>query len=157
MAIRQSAAGGARRGGLIAMLQAVAAFVLLGALIFVGALPLLCLFLPAILALAVEREPGRPMTRTLLLFGTAGAWDPLSVVWQAGSPRGVEWMAMLDARAVVWAWLAQAAGWLLAEGIGLGLVLLADRETARIEAASRAEIAALTAEWNLGEVADRLP
>jgi hypothetical protein len=132
------------------MLQAAAASVF-GWLAFIGAFPLLCLLLPALLAVVLEREPGRPLTRTLLLFGIAGAWDPIAAFWQARSVNDVDWSAILGGRPLALAWLAQAAGCLLAEGAGLGFVLLADRESERIKAACQAEIAALRTEWSLTE------
>ena len=151
MAGKQSVQRVGKSGGVIGMLLTIAAAALFGVLIFIGALPLLCLFLPALLALVLEREPGRPMTRTLLLFGVAGAWDSIAAFWPAGSLRGADWTALADVHALVRAWLAQAVGCLLAEAIGLGFVLLADRESARVKAACETEIAALKAEWSLSE------
>lgn len=151
MAGKQSVQRAGKGGGIVGMLLTIAAATLFGALIFLGALPLLCLFLPALLALVLEREPGRPMTRTLLLFGVAGGWDSIAAFWPSGSLRGSDWAALADVHALVRAWLAQAAGCLLAEALGLGFVLLADRESTRVKAACEAEIAALKAEWSLSE------
>ena len=151
MAVRQLAKQPGKRRDTVGLLLLIASLALFGLLIFVGALPLLCLFLPTLLALIVEREPGRPMTRTLLLFGFAGAWDAIGAFWQGWSLHGADVMAMPDVHAIARAWLAQAGGCLLAEVIGLGFVLLVDRESARTKADSEAEIAALKVEWSLNQ------
>ena len=119
------------------------------ALLLSGALPALSLFLPALLMMALEQEAGRPMTRILLLFGLLGAWDALDGFWHASSLRAADWMALLDLHALALAWLAQAAGWLLAEGLALLLSHLSARDHARMRARTEAQIAELRAEWRL--------
>jgi len=124
--------------------------VLLGgviALAICGALPTLSLFLPTVLMLCLEQEPGRPMTRTLLLFGLAGSWDALVAFWRVGGQLPVDWMRLLDLYILARAWLAQCLGWLLAEGLTLLLVYLADRQAVQIRRSAHAEIGALAAEW----------
>lgn len=117
------------------------------ALAVCGALPTLSLFLPALLMLSLEQEPGRPMTRTLLLFGLVGAWDPLAAFWRAGGGHPMDWMQLLDLITLAHAWLAQCLGWLLAEGLTLLLVYVADRQAARVGGMAQSEIHALDAEW----------
>ncbi len=135
-----------RLGGIVMPVLLMAALV---ALLYSGALPALILFLPALLMLVIEQEPGRPMTRILLLFGLAGSWDVLDVFWHAGSLRISDGMGMLDLDTLARAWLAQAVGWLLAEGLSLLLTHVSDREQSQARARTEADVAALRAEWRL--------
>ena len=133
-----------RLGGILTPVMLLLGFV---AVVFSGALPALSLFLPALLMLVLEQEAGRPMTRTLLLFGLAGSWDALDTIWHAGSLRASDWMGLLDLNTLAVAWLAQAMGWLLAEGMALLLTHVSDREHARVRARTEADISSIRAEW----------
>jgi len=137
-------------GALTGIVLPIALVVGVIALLASGALPALCLFLPALLWLCTEQEPGRPMTRTLLLFGLVGAWDSLDAFWHVGAPRPADWISMLDIRALTRAWVAQAMGWLLAEGLALLMAFQADREIGRARQSYQAEISQLRAEWGDG-------
>ncbi len=124
--------------------------VILGALAILAtpsAVLAVVLLLPTAMAMAADRLPGRPVGRTVLLFGLAGACMPLSLLWRSGHGFDAALALATDLRTVSIGWAAQAAGWLVAQllPIVIGLYL---------EAEARAEIALLdrrraatAAEW----------
>ena len=93
-------------GTLVALVPAMA--VLLGVLLA-----------PALVALALDQEPGRPVGRSALLCALAGAIGPVRALWAAG--HGVDAaLALLSGLGPIGiAWAAAAAGWLMAELIPL--------------------------------------
>jgi hypothetical protein len=105
--------------------------------------------LPALLAWASDREPGRPMARNVMLFAAALSVPALAALWQAG--RG--WSACLDLLSeperLAAAWAAQAGAWLLGELAPLVLRLGMDAASRAQTTRLRARRARLEAEWGL--------
>jgi|SRR6266536_3299691 len=70
---------------------------------------------PALLALVLDRQPGRPKARSVALFGMAASVDPLRLLWANGHSMSTVTGLLGNTRVLATAWTAAAAGWLLAE------------------------------------------
>ncbi len=104
---------------------------------------------PAVLALMLDRQPGRPRARSIALFGMAASVDPLRTLWVSGH-------AMTDAAALLGdlhvlgiAWAAAAAGWLLAEAAPVAVRATLEALTISRTARLRALRSRLSEEWRL--------
>jgi len=115
------------------------------------AMTLAVLFAPAAAALVLALENGRRIGGVLLVYGLAAALPWLDLLW--GAAR--DWAGCLDLlsgmRLVGVCWGAQAAGWLLAEGIPMvSRLVLETRVHARIARLREAQ-GRLQEEWGLVE------
>ena len=70
---------------------------------------------PALLALMLDRAPGRPTARTMLLFGLSATVFPLLSLWKAGHTMAAAGVLAGDAGTLALAWAAAGGGWLLAQ------------------------------------------
>jgi hypothetical protein len=104
---------------------------------------------PALLAVLLDHEPGRPRARSIALCSMAAAIDPLRTLWTAGHNIAIATALLSNVRVVGMAWSAAAAGWLLAEIIPIGV--RAALEGVSVARASRlnAERAKLVETWGL--------
>jgi hypothetical protein len=105
------------------------------------------LLMPTILAMMADRLHGRPVGRTVLLFGLAGACGPEMTLWRSG--RGMEGAIALatDVHTLALSWSFQAGGWLLAQILSLGICFYVET-MARIEiTALEKRRAATAAQW----------
>ncbi len=104
---------------------------------------------PALLAILLDHEPGRPRARSIALCSMAAAIDPLRTLWTAGHNLATATALLGNVRVVGTAWVAAAAGWLLAEIIPVGvravLEVLAVARASRL----RAERAKLAETWGI--------
>jgi hypothetical protein len=104
---------------------------------------------PALLAIALDHEPGRPRARSIALCSMAAAVDPLRTLWTAGHSMATAGALLGNLQIVGTAWSAAAAGWLLAEvtpiAVRAGLEALSIARAARL----RAERARLVEAWGL--------
>lgn len=73
------------------------------------------LLAPGIVALRFDREPGRPMARTVLSCGLAGCVQPMIALWNTGQSFGAAVAIVTDPSMFSTAWSAAAAGWLLTQ------------------------------------------
>ena len=73
------------------------------------------LLTPALVAYALDRAPGRPVARPLLLIGLAGAARPLASLWWMGNHMATALDLLGDTTIVAAAWGAQATLWLAIE------------------------------------------
>ena len=144
---------GSRAGNPSAMLWLGLAGGALVALETPSALLLGILLAPGLIALAVERSPGRPIARCVLLSGLAAAIMPVRALWAEPNSVAASLGLALDPSTLGLAWSAAAAGWLLCELAPFAL------ERA-MEASSRSRIArlhakreALEAEWGFPPLA----
>jgi hypothetical protein len=131
---------------------------LCGALVAVAppaALLLGGLLAPGLVTLLLDRAPGRPASRAILLFGTAGSLPALRQFWFSAQDLDAA-LGLLGTPAVLAsAWLAAACGWLVLEMAPLGVRLaLEQRDRLRAEAL-RAERTALAEEWGLPASGER--
>ena len=123
-------------GGLVAVLPPTA--LLLGVLLG-----------PALVALYLDRQTGKPIARSVLLCTLAASVKPVRTLWAAGHGAAASIALATDADVVGTAWAAAAAGWLLAElapvVVRVVLEMLSRSHAARV----RAVRAALAEEWGL--------
>ncbi len=117
-----------------------------------SALPAFCLFLPSFLVLLSEQDRSRPLTRAVLLFGLAGAWNTLGLLWHYGglglaSWNPIGWAIALNTKRLAIAWAAQAGGWLLAEGLTIGFAQLSEYRIRQVMERAENRKATLQAEW----------
>lgn len=77
------------------------------------------LLAPGIVALRLDREPGRPIARTVLTFGLAGCVQPVIALWNTGESFGAAVAIVTDPTTLGIAWAAAAAGWLLTQIVPL--------------------------------------
>jgi hypothetical protein len=104
---------------------------------------------PALLAVLLDHEPGRPRARSIALCSMAAAVDPVRALWTSGHSMAVATALAGNVRVVGTAWTAAAAGWLLAEitpiVVRMALEALSIARAARL----RAERARLVEAWTL--------
>jgi len=104
---------------------------------------------PALLAILLDHEPGRPRARSIALCSMAASIDPLRTLWTVGHTIATAMALLSNIRVVGLAWSAAAVGWLLAEIIPIGV--RATLEGVSVARASRlnAERAKLVETWGL--------
>jgi uncharacterized protein (DUF58 family) len=73
------------------------------------------LLAPGLVALKLDREPGRPMARTVLTCGLAGCVHPVITLWNIGQSFGAAMAILSDPGTIGIAWGAAAAGWLMTQ------------------------------------------
>jgi hypothetical protein len=104
---------------------------------------------PALLAILLDHEAGRPRARSIALCSMAATVDPMRTLWTAGHSMAAAIALVGNARVVGTAWTAAAAGWLLAEVtpivVRVALEALSITRAARL----RAERARLVETWAL--------
>jgi len=111
---------------------------------------LLCVLLaPGILSLLLDREPGKPVARTVLLFGLAFSVEPVRTLWLGSMSMAEAAHLLSDLSVTGLAWAAAAGGWLLAELAPLVVGLVLDLRS-RSQAAALRKLRAQHAEaWGL--------
>lgn len=87
----------------------------MAALAPMAVLQIVLLLAPGLLSLLTERQAGKPVTRSMLLFGLAASVEPVRQAWALGG--GPTWDRIADGNAIIFAWAAAAFGWLLARGL----------------------------------------
>jgi hypothetical protein len=104
---------------------------------------------PALLAVVLDHQPGRPRARSIALCSMAAAVDPLRTLWTTGHTIATATALLGNLRIVGMARSAAAAGWLLAEitpiAVRAALEGLGIARAARL----RAERAKLVEIWGL--------
>ena len=109
------------------------------------------LLAPGILALKLDREPGRAVARTVLTCGLAGCVQPVITLWNMGQSFDVAVAIVMDPATIGMAWSLAAAGWLLTEVAPL-LVRVALEGTALARATRLRAIRGRIAEaWGLDQ------
>ncbi len=112
---------------------------------------LACLLAPAILALWLDREPGRPMARTVLTFGLAGCVRPVIVLWNAGQSFDTALALATDPATFGPAWATAAAGWLIIQLAPLGVRAALDASALTHAARIRTARAQVIEAWGLDQ------
>ena len=118
------------------------------------ALLLGALLAPGVLALLLDREPGRPMARAVLLLGLATCVMPVETWWANGQTIRAALGVLSGIQVLGTAWSAAAAGWLLAELAPLVSRLVLDAMARSRTARLQAERAALVEAWGVEGTGD---
>ncbi len=105
---------------------------------------------PALLAIALDREPGRPRARSIALCSMAAAVEPLRTLWSAGHSMATATALLGNVHVLATAWSAAAAGWLLAEATPMAVRAALEALSIARAARLRAERAKLVETWGLG-------
>ena len=96
------------------------------------------LFLPALAASVLDRQPGKPVARGIALFGLCGIVGPVLSLWAAGHTLDAAMLLASDPDNLMLAWGAAATGWLLVEltpvAVRAALEAMALSRTARLNA-----------------------
>ena len=104
---------------------------------------------PAMIALVLDHEPGKPTGRTVALFSMAASVGPLRTLWTTGHSIPVATDLIASMNVVGTAWTAAAAGWLLAQILPIAVRAVLEVLSITRSARLRAERAKLTADWGL--------
>ena len=107
------------------------------------------LLAPGVIALLLDREPGRPMARAVLLLGLATCVMPVETWWSNGQTIRATIGVLSGIQVIGTAWSAAAAGWLLAELAPLVSRLVLDAMARSRIATLQAERAALVEAWGV--------
>ena len=105
---------------------------------------------PALLAMVLDRQPGRPRARSIALCIVAASIDPLRILWVAGHGMVTATALLGDLGVVGAAWSAAAAGWLLVEVMPIAVRATLEALSISRTAQLRTARAPLVEEWNLG-------
>jgi len=105
---------------------------------------------PTILALVLDRQPGRPKARGVALFNMAAAVDPLRTLWVSNHSLSNATALLGDRHILGTAWSAAAAGWLLAELAPIAVRVVLDVLSVARVARLRAERTRLMEDWGFG-------
>lgn len=73
------------------------------------------LLAPGLTALKLDKEPGRPVARTVLTCGLAGCVHPVLMLWNLGQSWETAVSIATDPSALLLAWALAAGGWLLTQ------------------------------------------
>lgn len=112
------------------------------------------LLAPAFLAIALDREPGRPRARSIALCAMAGTIAPLRTLWTTSHSMATVAALLSDLRVFGTAWSAAAAGWLLAEVLPIAVRAVLEALSIARAARLRSERARLVEAWGLGAPPD---
>jgi|SRR5579859_1623805 len=104
---------------------------------------------PALLAAFLDAEQGKPVGRSVVLFSMAASVEPLKTLWMSGHTMQVAASLVGDLQVVGYAWIAAAAGWLLAQVLPIAVRTVLDALGLARSAQLRAERAKLVSEWGL--------
>lgn len=107
------------------------------------------LLAPALLAVMLDHEPGRPRARGIALCNMAGTVAPLQTLWTAGHSLATASALLGNLQVIGTAWSAAAAGWLLAEVLPIGVRVILETVSIARTAKLRAERARLVEAWGL--------
>ena len=102
---------------------------------------------PALLALILDRQSGRPRARSIALCSMAASVDPLRALWASDHSISAASALLGNLSIVAAAWSAGAAGWLLAEIAPLGVRAALEAISLTRAARLRAARVQLMEEW----------
>ena len=111
------------------------------------------LLAPGLLALKLDREPGRPAARTVLTCGLAACVQPVVTLWNAGHSVDAAWAIASDPWVCGVAWAAAGAGWLLIQIAPPGVRMVLEAGALTRAARLRAMRARVAEAWGLEDAA----
>ena len=103
------------------------------------------LLAPAIVALLLDKAPGRPVGRAMVLCGSAACVGPVVIAWQTG------FGGFTDPIVFGPSWAACAAGWLGSQLLPIGVRALIEAASVTRAARLRAEREKLSKAWGIGD------
>ena len=114
------------------------------------------LLAPGLVAAKLDREPGRPVGRTVLTCGLAGCVHPTIALWNLGQSFETAMAILADPATLGLAWSAAAAGWLMTQVLPLGV--RAALEASAIARAARLRLLRerIAEAWGLDDGGDRV-
>ena len=108
------------------------------------------LLAPTIVAVLLEREPGRPVARAVFLCGLAASVGPLRVFVEMGNGSFETGFALAgDIRLLAAAWCSAAGGWLLSQIIPIGMRWVLDANSVSRSAQLHTQRETLAQDWGL--------
>ena len=107
------------------------------------------LLAPGIGALLLDREPGRPAAKVVLLCGAAMAMSPLFALWESGQSVSGAITASADMMLLGGCWAAQGAGWLMVVLTPVFVRLALEAHAQATILRLRAERSRYEAEWGI--------
>ena len=113
------------------------------------------LFLPALIANAADHQPGKPIARSVALFGLCGTVGPVLRLWSAGHTLEMAGALATDLDNFLLAWGMAAIGWLLAELAPVAVRAALEASSVTRAARLRAERVKYEAEWGFGPGAEK--
>jgi hypothetical protein len=140
------AARARRSGGSLMWLQGLACGAMV-ALVPALALLLGVLLIPGLVALVLDRQPGRPVARCVLLCGAAGCITPVMALWNAGQGMDVSLAILGQLSTLGTAWSGAAGGWLMAELLPVVVRVVLEAGSLTKAAQLKAARARLAEEW----------
>ena len=115
------------------------------------------LLLPGLCVLMIDRMPGKPVARTMLLCGAAASVSPAWHLWDHGLTMENSLDLLSDVLTVGLAWAATAAGWLIAEVAPICVYLALEATAKRRDGELRAARARHEAEWGIPPAGAEMP
>jgi hypothetical protein len=112
------------------------------------------LLMPGVVVLKLDKEPGRPIARTVLTCGLAGCVQPVITLWNAGQSFDAALSILSDPRAIGLAWSAAGAGWLLSQVTPLIVRAVLEATSLARTARLRATRGRIVEAWGLEETPD---
>ena len=113
------------------------------------------LFLPALIANAADRQPGKPIARSIALFGFCGIVGPVLRLWSAGHTLEMAGALATDFDNFSLAWGMAAIGWVLAELAPVAVRAALEASAVSRAARLRAERVKYEAEWGFRPGAEK--
>ncbi len=104
---------------------------------------------PALVAVALDREAGRPRARSIVLCSMAAAVGPLRTLWTTGHSMATATALLGNFQVLGTAWIAAAAGWLFAEVTPIAVRGVLETLSMARAARLRVERARLAEDWGL--------
>ena len=108
---------------------------------------------PALFALLLDREPGKPTGRCVALTSMAASVAPLKTLWMGEHNMAVAVALLGDLRIIATAWSAAAGGWLLVQMLPIGLRAFLEAHAIGRTARLRAVRTKLAELWGLDPAA----
>lgn len=105
---------------------------------------------PALFAVLLDSEPGKPTGRCVVLASMAASVVPLKTLWMGGHTMAIALALIGDLRTVASAWSAAAGGWLLVQVLPIGLRVALEAHAIARTAQLRAERTKLVEVWGVG-------
>ena len=121
------------------------------------AVMLAALLAPAFAGLVLDRAPGKPAARTMLLFGGCGCVGPAIALWSNGQTMDA-CLRLIGAPAILGtAWIAAAGGWLLGELAPIGVRAALELRDASRASRLKSARGRYEAEWGAPPLTDEAP